>query len=494
MNTILHALSLSLFIWIHSSYCHTDTPPQAPVFSLHRHVIISKTGRWKEVDLVYKKTLYQNLPDDSKTITECVRAYGAAGKTLFKCKEHIMLLRPESVINHWLTEQLQTGYINLTIKEFGLINTPAYISAVKPAPVSQKCYLPLFSKSNKATTGLNRTNYTTDSSCVTGTFKRHVNNAKSYTFKNLFTGRTETIHATPNHLFYVKNKHRFIALDKIAPTDELLTLSGYKMRLLCPEGKKAHCGMRWKKNNIATVYNLEVYKEHEYFAGNNKIYVHNIYFCLKCDEKYTYPGRLSGHSRRVHQEDDAMAINYKCVSLIEPQKRQEYNQQWQSRVQSIKESHPMQCNYCLHAFFDRECGLFRHINQNHTPKPSMPSMPVLPVPMQSDAYSLSSAAVIESDWLSSFTQDWNRILAETAFQLAMEEIRKIAPTALGPLPDIYDRSLGTIVQGMTEDIYRKMQGNQPMTQMEWDLPEGYHISEDRLPMISIQTAEQFAPS
>ena len=133
---IFNFLPLLLCIWIPLSYCHTDTPPEAPVSSLHRHVIVNKTDGWKEIDLVYEKTFSHNLSNDNKTIAGCVKAYNTAGKTLFRCKEHIILLRQGKVIKHWLEEQQQAGYINLTIKEFGLINTRAYISAVKPAFIS----------------------------------------------------------------------------------------------------------------------------------------------------------------------------------------------------------------------------------------------------------------------------------------------------------------------------------------------------------------------
>ena len=489
MNNTSHFLLLSLYIWIYSSYCYTDVPSQAPVFSCHRHIIINKTGNWKEVDLVYGKILYRNLRNGSKAITECIRAYNTVGKSLFKCKEHIKLLRPASVINHWLTEQLQAGYINLTIKEFGLINARAYISAVKPALISQKCQLQLFSNSNRATPNLNKADHATGSSCVIGTFKRHVNNAKNYTFKNLFTGRTETIHATPNHLFYVKNKHRFIALNKIAPTDELLTLSGYKMRLLCQKGKKTHCGMRWKKNNISIVYNLEVYKEHEYFAGNNEIYVHNTYFCLVCKEKFMHSELLEKHIMNTHQKDDSMAANYNCLTPPGSQKQLEYNQTWRSAIASINKTHPFQCNYCLNAFFSRKGDLARHINNKHLP---ILSTHILPLSMPS--HSLASAAVSGLEWPLSATQDWDRIQAEAEFQIAIDYIAHIAPTKWVDLPDKYDILLRTMGYDLAGEIYTKLLGNQLMTQMEREVAEVYYIQETPLSMLSnlpVQMVEQY---
>ena len=353
MNSILHFLSLLLCIWIYSSYCHTDTPSEAPAFSLHHQPAINKIDDWKEIDLVYENRLPHSLNDIRKAITECVKAYNTAGKTLFKCKEHIRLLRPGKVIKHWLEEQRQTGYIHLTIKEFGLINTKAYILSVNPAFISQKCHLKLSSK-------LNKSNNSMELSCVTGIFKRHVNNVKSYTFKHSLTGKTETIHATPNHLFYVKNRKGFIALDEITSTDELLTSSGNKMRLLCPEGKRIQCGISWKKYNISVVYNLEVYKEHGYFTGNSKIYVHNMYFCPVCRKRYTVEKYLKSHIEKGHKgSTDTIQIKGLKEHLMQIDKKQ-------SNEAAIMETHPYKCYKCHNAFFKNRRSFNRHEQSVHS--------------------------------------------------------------------------------------------------------------------------------
>ena len=340
MSSILKYSPLLLCIWICSSYCHMDIPAEASVFSLHHYPVINEAGNWKEIDLMYEHILSHGR-SSSKAMTECVKFYNAAGKALLRCKEHIMLLRPDSVIRHWSMEQLQAGYINLTIKEFGLTNIQAYILSIKPAVISKKCRLQLFSN-------LNNINYTTESSCVTGLFKRHVRNVKSYTLKNLFTGKIEAIHATSNHLFYVKNRKRFIALDKITPTDELLTLSGDKMRLHCPKGKKTHCGMTWKKFNISAVYNLEVHGKHEYFAGDNKIYVHNMYFCMNCEQESCDSRALANHQNRVHKNEDA--DRYRSTTPMTSEELEKYNRLWKTRITSIKQEYPFQCHYCFNAF------------------------------------------------------------------------------------------------------------------------------------------------
>ena len=369
MNSILHFLSLLLCIWIYSSCCHTVTPSEAPAFSLYHQSATNKIDDWKGIDLVYENRLAHSINDSSKAISGCINSYNADGKTLFRCKEHIMLLRPDKVIKHWLKEQRQAGYINLTIKEFGLINTKAYISAVKPAFISQKCHLKLFSKSNKSDNSM-------ELSCVTGRFKRHVNNVKSYTFKHLFTGKTETIHATPNHLFYVKNRKRFIALDEITPTDEPLTLSGHKMRLLCPEGKKIHCGISWKKHNILAVYNLEVYREHGYFTGNSRIYVHNVYFCRFCRERFLGDKKLKNHIATEHEESTSIK-DFKWHLMEEKKKRNE---------EIIIKTHPYKCPECPDAFFKQATNRSRHARSTHNIDirvPSRVNTPVFTFPLPS---------------------------------------------------------------------------------------------------------------
>ena len=464
---IFNFLPLLLCIWIPLSYCHTDTPSEVPVSSLHRHVIVNKTDGWKEIDLVYEKTFSHNLSNDNKTIAGCVKAYNTAGKTLFRCKEHIMLLRPGKVIKHWLEEQQQAGYINLTIKEFGLINTRVYISAIKPASISQKCYLQLFAKSNE-------TNYSTESSCVTGVFKRHVDEVNSYTFKNLFTGNTETIHATPNHLFYVKNRRRFVALNEITSTDELLNLSGHQMRLLCPEGKKKHCGMVWKKFNISAVYNLEVYKEHQYFAGNNEIYVHNIYICLTCRQEFSKQSCLqnhitsNGHAASIY----ITPLNNDQALLIQQDNELDFFTE-RNNVADIMKTHPYRCNTCPSAFFNNESYLLKHLRIKHHFNPSgyMLSIPTTP-----SYFPCTTFPAIREQQLHLPIWEWE--IAET-------RVRAIAEAELKAITELIEKAYFSERAGILEGY----------------LPEIQSIPEDvllgicgrSLPEIPVQTVERLAP-
>ena len=170
----------------------------------------------------------------------------------------------------------------------GIINVKAYIESIKPVSISTACYMQLSYNSDKM-------KKTSSPSCITGTFKRHVNNVESYTFKDLSTGKKEILHVTPNHLFYAKNRKGFIAVNQLGPTDEMITLSGHRVRLVCPGNKKNNCGSPREKFNISTVYNMEVHQQHEYFAGANKIYVHNIYICNYCRQEIAALSKRTEH-------------------------------------------------------------------------------------------------------------------------------------------------------------------------------------------------------
>ena len=352
----------------------------------------------------------------------------------------------------------------MTIKEFGLINTRAYISAVKPAFISKKCYLQLFSTSNNK-------NYSTESSCVTGVFKRHVNNVNSYTFKNLFTGNTETIHATPDHLFYVKNRRRFVALNEITPTDELLNLSGHQMRLLCPKDKKKHCGMIWKKFNISAVYNLEVYKEHQYFAGNNEIYVHNAYFCLTCNQQFNTQSCLQNHTAR--EQENMIPINgFKILSMQEENEQKFLTEK--KNVAYIMETHPYRCCACPSAFFNDESYFLKHLRIKHNFNLSdyMLSMPTTPSCLPSMTFTATRDQQLH---LHLAIWEWEtRIRARAEAKAELEAITELIEKA-------YFSERAGILEGYLPEIQ--------------SIPEDVllGICGRSLPEIPVQTVERLAP-
>ena len=307
---------------------------------------------------------------------------------------------------------------------------------------------------------------------MTGVFKRHVNNVNSYTFKNLFTGNTETIHATPNHLFYVKNRRRFVALNEITPTDELLNLSGHQMRLLCPKGKKMHCGIIWQKFNIPAVYNLEAYKEHEYFAGNNEIYVHNVYFCIICSQRFDRQVRLQKHMEYKHQAStDVTPINSFQAQLTQKGRELKFLTE-QRNLQNIMKIYGHRCKQCPSAFFKSKYNLFQHQQIQHDFKntDSILSAPTTPSYFPSPAF-----AAIREQKLHLAIWEWEiaeaRVVAEAKAKAITELIEKALFSERGGIPEGYPPEMG----------------NRP----ERHLP--YGMQTQSLPAISVQEIERLLP-
>ena len=269
-------------------------------------IVLNNTGGLKKINLVFQKIFPYIADYDKEDIAGCVKDYTTSGKVRLKCREHISLLRKSMEAKRWLLVKKTTGYINLTIREMGIINVKAYIASIKPVSISTACYMQLSYNSDKM-------QKISSSSCITGTFKRHVDNVGSYTFKDLSTGKKEILHVTPNHLFYAKNRKGFIAVNQLGPADEMITLSGHRVRLVCPWNKKNNCSAPLEKFNISTVYNMEVHQQHEYFAGGNKIYVHNVYICKYCRKEIT------GLKQRTEHPDthDATEQGKNCRLCLE---------------------------------------------------------------------------------------------------------------------------------------------------------------------------------
>ena len=109
-------------------------------------------------------------------------------------------------------------------------------------------------------------------------FKRHVPEARTYTFKDLKTRKLSQVTATPNHKFYVANKKVFESIQEVSPKDQLVSASGHQVQLVCAKNQNSHCGISYGVKGIpVAVYNLEVYRKHWYFVGKEKILVHNMY-------------------------------------------------------------------------------------------------------------------------------------------------------------------------------------------------------------------------
>ena len=177
---------------------------------------------------------------------------------VLQCREAISLLRPLYMIEAWQREQSKTGFLTLTLNEFGIKNVHGYIKSIKSAPSNL-----FLAHGENVKAGV-----------VTGRFVRHVADVRKYQFKNKATGQITWLWSTPNHPFYVKNRGGFISVEAISPEDEMLQKDGQVMKMICSTPHGASCGMH-NGESMVSVYNLEIAQKHTYFVGQDFILVHN---------------------------------------------------------------------------------------------------------------------------------------------------------------------------------------------------------------------------
>ena len=274
------AISLALSTTLHAQAASLSIPTSAigPLPSYDNQPITPKA--WEEVDFIY----YDNFPYKSsyanKTIADCKKASNSNSNSnkiaILRCTEHMHLLRPKTRVRQWQKEQKRQGWVPVTIKEFGIDNVHGHITAIKPTSVN--------------TTHLNIKQ--SHHSPVIATFVRHVLEVRTYTFKDLKTGKLSKVTATPNHKFYVANKKEFESIQAISSKDQLVSATGHQVQLVCGSDKENHCGTNYGVKGVpVTVYNLEVYRQHRYFVGKEQLLVHNVYKCdLEPDCGKSFPG------------------------------------------------------------------------------------------------------------------------------------------------------------------------------------------------------------
>jgi hypothetical protein len=104
---------------------------------------------------------------------------------------------------------------------------------------------------------------------LTGWFQHETSNVWDYTFNN-----GETIGATPNHPFFSERRKDYIPIGEIEigepirnPQNEIITLASKEKRT----------------SGIEKVYNLEIYRDHNFMVGKSSLLVHNSCFTLLAD-------------------------------------------------------------------------------------------------------------------------------------------------------------------------------------------------------------------
>ena len=228
-------------------------------YSLNKKTSVVKDDLEK-IDLIYYDRFSYKKSYDEMAMPECIRSpisKKQKGSIFLLCREHITLLRPASVIKLWQRQQRLKGYIPFSMKEFGIINVHAYITGVRK-------YI-----------SMTKNNITPDSAHVTGKFIRYTEEVNHYTIKDRQTNAISVINSTPNHPFYVINKHKFIPISRVLTSDSLVTLSSHQAHLMYPEDNHYSFGINSKKNTLVHVYNIEIEKKHIYFIGKLNILVHN---------------------------------------------------------------------------------------------------------------------------------------------------------------------------------------------------------------------------
>ena len=198
---------------------------------------------WEEVDLIYYSTISGHRYTNA-----------------------IQLLRPIEWL-HKLHMDIIGGKVTLSMPEFGIVNVLATVKGIKPTRVDTRGVD--WSKQNNAP--------------VIGKFMRYVTDVRTYTFIDS-QWRISHINATPNHPFYVKNKHGFVAIGNVSDDDTLVGGIGSgdnhidgAIHLVCAKGKHSHCGVAYGGNGLPIlVYNFEVYKRHVYRVGGSAVVVHNM--------------------------------------------------------------------------------------------------------------------------------------------------------------------------------------------------------------------------
>ena len=195
---------------------------------------------------------------------------------VLRCREQFILLRSEKNIRAWQKMQKQWGYILLSIPKYRLNNLHAYIASVKNFNLYKTI------KKNNSGTGQ-----------ITGIFIHHTRNIRRYITQNKETGKTSYINATPSHNFYMENKKLFAPISQFTGKDTLLDNHGNKAKLLCSNNEHSYCGKSIDRGKPMAVYNLEVYPQHTYYVGKQKILVHN---CTPSARPYTKIDRMSAIS------------------------------------------------------------------------------------------------------------------------------------------------------------------------------------------------------
>ena len=240
--------------------CGLSFPLFASISGNNSHLVTSE--KLKEVTLSYYQYFPCHRQNCHRHVKGCRVVYRSAvsdplGHRFFQCTATMRFLRPAEAVKKW---QMPDGRLPISTEQLNISNVHSRIIAIRET-ADNRVLLPLSKQSQ------NR---------VTGTFKRYVPDVRQYTFKTIKTGVISKVNATPEHLFYVTDRHRFMPVTDISSQDRLITASGEQVQLLCHPKQKKHCGAPLNRGLPAAVFNFEVNQRHVYFIGDTAIMVHNM--------------------------------------------------------------------------------------------------------------------------------------------------------------------------------------------------------------------------
>ena len=217
-------------------------------------------------DFPYSK-IYEN-----RNIEGCYKFHLTENNAVLRCREYVSIIRLGGVLKKWLELQ-QKGKKNIfSLNEFGILNAKAKIVSVQPANWFVKELMRVKKGNN----------------IVSGVFIRHTTDVRKYGFMRKGNNEIAYINATKNHPFYVRNRDKFVSVNRISATDLLINDDGKGFLLHSRSDLKED-----KKLNThipRVVYNIELHSNHTYFVGKQKIFVHNT-----CDFEI--------YIRRLHQQN-----------------------------------------------------------------------------------------------------------------------------------------------------------------------------------------------
>ena len=281
-----------------------------------------------KLTLIYYQNIFCSQKCRKYIIEGCLKIIGQPNKLM--CREQVELIRPKSLVDSWRKEQYKQGYIDFTIAEFG----------IKHAKVHMNHVVPFMSRLFKEGSG------NTNTQLVTGVFKRHSVNVSLYIFHNVRTGKFFGIHVTPEHPFYAKNRQGFLPLESVTANDILMTGNGDNIKLVY-SGRNIRTNRDNSTGIPRLVYNMEVNKKHIYFAGRDKIMVHNTCLCGICGQQFNSTLKVKEH---IHEQHGKGRLKYLCGVNECPREYGQINRMNSHQMKSHKILNIHSCEDCARQF------------------------------------------------------------------------------------------------------------------------------------------------